>query len=105
MQRRRQERGRRRRDRRRSSAKRGYDAAWRRLRDAYVAEHPECEDCLLRGLHTPAREVDHVIPFQGLGDPLRLDKRNLRSLCRRHHARKTAADKRAARGGVGGVIF
>lgn len=75
-------------DRRASAAERGYDQRWTKLRAAYVAQHPLCEDCL--PTITPVHEVDHVIPITGLGDPLRLLWVNLRSRCRRHHATKTS---------------
>lgn len=76
---------------------RGYDAAWKALRDWYIAQHPCCEHCEAAGLFgVAAREVDHVVPFDGPGDALRLDPTNLQSLCRPCHKRKT--DRDAARG-------
>lgn len=38
---------------------------------------------------TAADDVDHIIRFEGLDDPLRLDPRSLQSLCRPHHNEKT----------------
>lgn len=81
-------------DYRKTAPQRGYDWRWQKLRKAYVAEHPWCEDCLLEGKHVPVHEVDHVIPFKSLDDPLRLDWHNCRSRCRPHHALKTHRDKR-----------
>lgn len=75
-------------DRRESASVRGYDSRWARLRRAYVKAHPLCEDCLPDPV--PVDEVDHIIPIEGVGDPLRLEWRNLRSRCRRCHAIKTA---------------
>jgi len=75
------------------SSQRGYDAAWRRLRNAYISEHPLCEHCRAVGLIVPAREVDHVVAFGGPEDPLRLEWRNLQALCRRCHAQKTAKEQ------------
>lgn len=69
---------------------RGYDAAWLRLRDRYIAEHPLCEQCEAEGRITIAEQVDHIREFAGRDDPLRLDWGNLRSLCERCHMTKTA---------------
>lgn len=78
-----------------SASERGYDGTWKRLREAHVAAHPLCEDCLLEGVVNPEQiEVDHVRAFNGLDDPLRLDPSNLRSLCKRHHQIKTRAEQR-----------
>ena len=46
-------------------------------------------------------EVDHIVPFKGKDDPLRLDETNLQSLCRPCHATKTAADYRKGVAGDG----
>ena len=72
------------------SHQRGYDRDWARLRRRWFAAHPLCEHCLAQGITTAAREGDHVVPFRGRDDPLRLDGNNLQSLCRRCHAIKTA---------------
>lgn len=76
-----------------TSRERGYDTAWQKVRDLYIAEHPLCEDCLEENIVNPEHiEVDHVIPIDVRPD-LRLDMTNLRSRCRRHHKRKTDRDK------------
>jgi 5-methylcytosine-specific restriction endonuclease McrA len=41
--------------------------------------------------------VDHIVPFHGLDDPLRLDENNLQTLCHTHHQQKTARDQRLGR--------
>ena len=77
------------RERRLPSSQRGYLDGWPALRDHYKARHPYCEDCPYpRAQYV---EVDHIIPFSGLNDPLRLEERNLRTRCAHHHRRKTAA--------------
>lgn len=68
-----------------ASSQRGYDAAWRRARDAKLARDPLCEDCLRRQRIVPAVEVHHVVALRRGGR--RLDARNLRSLCRACHRR------------------
>jgi len=80
-------------DARRASAwKRGYDATWYEFRDAWIREHPLCCECEAGGLSAAAEHVDHVIPFDGVDDPLRLDPENVQSLCRPCHSRKTAGE-------------
>jgi len=75
---------------------RGYDNAWLRLRNAKLHEDPLCEHCLARGETEEAVEVDHIRPFRGRDDPLRLDWANLQSLCAKCHKTKTL---RQAQGG------
>ncbi|NJM54587.1 MAG: HNH endonuclease [Verrucomicrobiae bacterium] len=75
-----------------SAAKRGYDRAWARLSKRKKEADPLCEDCLDEGKVTPVYEVDHIIPIDEAPE-LRLVWRNLRSLCRSHHKRKTDRDK------------
>ena len=62
---------------------------WRALRDNWMKMHPLCEECLLEGKITPAEDVHHVrTPFKGgvINYQLLLDKNNLTSLCKKHHA-------------------
>lgn len=59
---------------------RRYGALWRRIRAAYIAAHPLCEDCLAQGKKTPVQEVHHVLPLEHGGSH---DFNNLRSLCNR----------------------
>lgn len=64
-----------------------YGAEWRRIRDAFIAEHPYCETC-----GAPAEQVHHITPLSAGGTH---DESNLQSLCHRCHSRVTA------RGGFG----
>ena len=52
--------------RRGSSAGRGYDATWRRLRQMIIAEEPLCRLCLERGLIVASAEVDHIVQVVSL---------------------------------------
>jgi 5-methylcytosine-specific restriction protein A len=66
-----------------SRHERGYDNAWLRLRAWFISQ-PEnvlCVRCTREGRTTRAQEVDHIVEFKGVHDPLRLDPRNLQSLC------------------------
>ncbi|HXO84685.1 MAG TPA: HNH endonuclease [Gemmatimonadales bacterium] len=77
---------------------RGYDAAWVRLRDEFLADpvNRHCVRCAARDRQRRATEVDHDVPFQGLADPRRLDRQNLRPLCGTCHRQKTAEQQRRA---------
>ena len=76
-----------------SAAERGYDNDWHKCRDSYVLSHPLCEDCTDKGLTAEVDEVDHIIPFKGDGDDLRLDEDNLRSRCKACHTKKGRLDE------------
>lgn len=79
-----------------TAAQRGYDATWRRLRLTVLAEEPLCRLCRAAGKLTPAAEVDHVVPIAERPD-LRLDRENLRPLCKPCHSRVTATQQGFAR--------
>jgi 5-methylcytosine-specific restriction protein A len=84
--------------RRGSSTARGYDAQWRRLRLIKLQADPLCEHCLNAGEVKAAVEVDHIKRFRDrlgrINHRLRLDIKNLQSLCTPCHARKTQAERR-----------
>ena len=79
-------------------ARRGFDAEvnfyqsreWRRVRAAFLREHPLCEACEARGRVVPAVVADHVHPLKDGG--LRFDWANLQALCVSCHNRKTAGE-------------
>jgi len=77
-------------ERNRSGANRGYDHVWRKISRMKRQEQPVCEVCRIRA----ATEVDHVRPFNGIGDPLRTQWSNLQSICRDCHQKKTALQRR-----------
>ena len=79
-------------DNRPTSAQRGYDSAWRKLRALHLAQHPYCVMCEAMGKVERATEVDHIVPHKG-DDALRLDPENLQSLCAWHHKSKTARER------------
>jgi 5-methylcytosine-specific restriction protein A len=70
----------------RSAAARGYDGDWRRLRAAVLRDEPTCRLCR----RAPATEVDHIVSFRGVADPLRLARSNLRPVCKPCHRSRTA---------------
>ncbi len=68
-----------------SPSKRGYGAAWRRLRKRILARDPVCRGCFVAG----STDVDHVVPrSQGGSD----HPSNLQGLCRSCHSSKTARE-------------
>jgi 5-methylcytosine-specific restriction endonuclease McrA len=68
-------------DRRRgSSSKRGYDAAWKKLRELKANHNPLCEVCLNKGIERPLDLVHHVMPVEDY-PKLRLVMENLLSVC------------------------
>ncbi len=64
-----------------NSRERGYDAAWERIRQRYLATHPDCAVCGQR-----ATDVHHITPLARGGSH---DEGNLMSLCRACHSRVT----------------
>ena len=59
---------------------------WKAVRNAYIAQHPLCELCQLRGIVKPAQEIHHAIKFyEQYNDSMRFklltDTDNLLSLC------------------------
>lgn len=68
-----------------TAAERGYGPDWQALRERHLEQNPLCAPCERAGLATAATTVDHVIPFRGIDDPLRLDDTNLESQCSTCH--------------------
>lgn len=68
-----------------------YDSVqWRKLRSAYVIQHPLCEMCLLNDIIRPTEEVHHKKPIlTGTSQlemiTLALDPNNLIGLCKDCH--------------------
>ena len=71
-----------------SSSARGYDSAWRKVRDRKAKQSPLCERCLKVGRYIPIKErvdgkpgvVHHIKPVDKFPE-LRLSMENLESLC------------------------
>ena len=79
-----------------SASARGYDRAWQRCRNTFIARNPLCLFCMRKGILEPAAEVDHILTIEARPD-LRLDWSNLRSLCKPCHSSRTATDTGRAR--------
>lgn len=67
-----------------SAASRGYDRTWQRLRLVVLAEEPLCRFCQQRGELVEATVIDHIVPI-AVRPELRLDRSNLRALCKPCH--------------------
>ena len=74
-----------------SAAARGYDAVWRRLRNAKLDADPLCELC--RPKIVRATVLDHIVSFREKLE-LRLEWSNLRSLCKPCHDSRTNTEQR-----------
>ena len=68
----------------RSSTERGYNAAWRKVRNAYLYANPLCVMCAAQGRTVAANVVDHKIPHKG-DQELFWSQENFQSLCAPHH--------------------
>ena len=69
---------------------RGYGGEWERISLLKRAQDPVCEVCR----DAPATQVDHIVPFGGIMDPLRTAWANLQSICDDCHSKKTRTDNR-----------
>lgn len=79
-----------------SAAKRGYDAAWRKLRLQFLSVNPLCLFCIEQKRVVQATVVDHIITIADRPD-LRLEWTNLRPLCKPCHDTHTAKEQGFAR--------
>lgn len=78
-------------------AERGYDKDWYRLRHAFLQANPIC---CIPSCGAKATHVDHIKTIKE-APHLRLDPRNLRSMCGPCHSRRTARDQSQAWGKKG----
>jgi 5-methylcytosine-specific restriction protein A len=73
-----------------TSARRGYDAAWRKKCKAFLLEHPMCIGPFrIHREPVTATDVDHITPKKEGGTD---EDYNLQSLCHKCHSRKTALE-------------
>lgn len=76
--------------RKHSNTKFYQSTAWRKLRKVKLEKVPLCEECLKKGVHTPAKVADHIVSINRGGSAL--DIANLQSLCDRCHNVKSAKE-------------
>ena len=82
-------------DRRPCASRRGYDREWQALAKRVLAAQPWCVLCRERGVQRRATCVDHIKPFNGIDDRLRLDPANTQGLCTACNVAKGYRDRRA----------
>lgn len=78
-----------------------YTAQWKRLRITHLMKEPLCRHCNEKGIVTPAVDIDHIIPinphnawdYDGVRYGSPVSSSNLQSLCKKCHAKKTAASR------------
>ena len=82
----------------RSSTERGYNATWRKARNAYLYDHPLCVMCLAMTTPrtVPANVVDHIVPHKG-DQALFWDTANWQALCKPHHDSDKQMTERSGR--------
>lgn len=73
-------------------------ARWRALRNAYLAEHPQCEECRAHGIYRAANCVHHIVPCETANslrqmEMLMYSVSNLRALCTQCHSDIHAAER------------
>lgn len=66
-------------------------ARWVRRRKAFLADHPLCVECAVRGLTKLATTPDHRLPHRG-DETLFWDETNWQALCASCHSAKTATE-------------
>lgn len=71
------------------STERTRGGKWSRMRAKWLRKHPLCCMCEAEGHVTIADEVDHIVPLWAGGKD---DDSNYQSLCKPHHAAKTAEE-------------
>jgi len=70
--------------------------AWQACRSGYLQLHPFCEDCLMRGIYTPAEHVHHMIWLTAdnyTDARISLNFDNLRAVCVECHNRRHATPR------------
>ena len=66
---------------------------WRNLRKSHLMLHPLCEECLAKGIVSPAVDVHHIKEISKGESELEMqelafDASNLMSLCKECHSKK-----------------
>lgn len=69
---------------------------WQKASQRFRREHPLCEECLRRGVYTPSKVVDHIIPV-ALSDDF-WDESNWQALCQACNIAKGNRDKKYIQG-------
>lgn len=76
---------------------------WRNLRARHIKKQPLCQHCLRRHSVKEADVVDHIIELEDNYE-LRLDPRNLQSLCHSCHNQKSAEQRKLRCNGTAEIM-
>lgn len=79
-------------EQRKEAADKYNTAQWRTLRQIQLSKHPICAGCKASGIITPAQHVDHVFPWQQLGEQAFIHN-IYQSLCPSCHSSKTQLEQ------------
>lgn len=68
---------------------------WKKESKLFRQINSLCKECEKEGIIAPGEVTDHIIPKDICSDPW--DWNNWQNLCKKHHARKAARDKKLIR--------
>jgi 5-methylcytosine-specific restriction endonuclease McrA len=70
-----------------------YDkSSWKKLRQAKLSMQPMCQACLIRGVVSPASQVDHLFAWSAIGE-LAFYRNIFQCLCHGCHSDKTQLER------------
>lgn len=84
------------RQRRATSDTRYHTYRWERASIRFRKAHPLCEECLRKGIYTPSKVVDHIVPVALCADFW--DESNWQALCQACNIAKGNRDKKYIQG-------
>jgi hypothetical protein len=70
-----------------------YDkGSWKKLRQAKLSMQPMCQACLIRGVVSPASQVDHLFAWSAIGE-MAFYRNVFQCLCHGCHSDKTQLER------------
>ena len=66
---------------------------WEKIRRRILTEHPLCFFCERNGITRLATEVDHMLTFSSVDDPLAFEYFNMQPICTECHRRLSVLEK------------
>ena len=79
-------------DKRRDASDKYNTSQWRTLRQIQLSQYPICAACKTEGIITAAQHVDHIFPWQQLGD-IAFTHNIYQCLCAKCHSSKTQLEQ------------
>ena len=80
-------------DKRQAGQDKYQSSQWRTLRQIQLSTHPLCASCLADGIVKQAQHIDHVFPWQQIGE-VAFYRNLFQSLCTSCHSSKTALEQK-----------